>query len=155
MIIQRWQSLLLLIAAVLMGVFSFVSLGQIQSAFITFDFTALGFTPEGITTVTGNSERIHTYYFFAVSIISAILPLITIFTFKQFNLQKLLCKFSIFMIAITIAYAAVLAYTTVDGATVSWSSWVCAPFISLIATIAAHNRISADHRKILDSERLI
>jgi hypothetical protein len=43
MVIQRWQSVLLLVAAVAMATFSFLSLGQIQLSDYTLNFTTLGF----------------------------------------------------------------------------------------------------------------
>ena len=155
MIIQRWQSVLLLIAVVLMGLFSFLSLGQVQTEAFTFNFTALGICPEGEPTGGEVPECINTWYFFAVSILSALLALIAIFTFKQYRLQKNLCLLTMLMIVCTIGIGAVLGYQTIDGGVISWSSMVCAPFVSLIAGIMAYQRINADHRKIIDSERLI
>lgn len=154
MVIQRWQSVLLLIAVVLMGLFSFLSLGQVQTPDWTFNFTALGFYPEGEPTGDVIALPINTWYFFAVSLLSAILPLIAIFTFKQFKLQKNLCLLSVLLIACVIVIGAVLGYQTIDGGNVSWSSMVCAPFISMIAVIMAYNRICADHRKIREADRL-
>lgn len=154
MVIQRWQSLLLLIAVVLMACFSFVSLGQIQTTDLSFNFTALGLCTEGQPTNGAVAECISTWYLFAVSILSAILPLVAIFTFRNLKLQKSLCIISVLMIACVIAVAALIGYQTIDGGSVSWSSWVCAPFISLIAVLMAYNRISNDQRIIRESERL-
>ena len=50
MVIQRWQSVLLLIVAALMGSFTFLSLGQIQMPEESLNFTTLGFEIEGIPT---------------------------------------------------------------------------------------------------------
>lgn len=152
MVIQRWQSVLLLCAAVVMGCFSFMSLGQFTTADYTFNFTALGICPEGIPTGGEVPECISTWYFFAVSLLSTILPLIAIFTFKQFKLQKNLCLLTMLMLVCVICIGAVLGYT--GDMTVSWSSLVCAPFIALIATIMAYQRINSDHKKILSADRL-
>lgn len=154
MVIQRWQSVLLLIAVVLMGCFSFLSLGQIQTQEFTFNFTALGIYPEGSITGGQMPEAISTWYLFAVSILSTLLPLIAIFTFKNLKLQKQLCLLEIVCIVCIITAAAILAYQMFDGAEISWSSWICAPFISLIAIAMAYQRISADQRLIRESERL-
>ncbi len=154
MIIQRWQSLLLLIAVVLMGMFSFMSLGQVQTADWSFNFTALGFFPEGIPTGAEVPEPISTWYFFAVSLLSALLPLITIFTYKKYRLQERLCLLSLLIVACVAIVGALLGYQTINGGTVNWSSLVCAPFISIIAEIMAYNRICADHRKIREADRL-
>ena len=56
MVIQRWQSVLLLIAAVVMGCFTFMSLGQVQLPDYTCNFTTLGFDIEGIATDGGPTD---------------------------------------------------------------------------------------------------
>lgn len=154
MVIQRWQSVLLLIAVVLMALFSFMSLGQVQTELYTFNFTALGFCPEGEYPAGEAPECISTWYLFAVSLLTAILPLIAIFSFKHYRLQRRLCLIEALLIACVIIICALLGYQMIDGSEVSWSSMICAPFISLIADIMAYNRICADHRKIADSNRL-
>lgn len=154
MVIQRWQSVLLLIAVVLMACFSFLSLGQVQTQDVTFNFTTFGFTPEGVQTGKVVVEPISTWYFFVVSILTAVLSLIAIFSFKQFRLQRNLCKLIMLLLAVVIIIGALLGYQTIDGGQVSWSSWVCVPFISLISVAMAYNRICADHRLLRDSQRL-
>ncbi|MDE6329965.1 MAG: DUF4293 domain-containing protein [Muribaculaceae bacterium] len=154
MVIQRWQSVLLLMAVVLMGVFSFVSLGQIQTAEYTFNFTALGISPEGQPTGGELPATVSTWYLFALSVASAALSLIAIFSFRNLQLQKRLCLLSVVMLIGVIVVSAVIGYRSFDGGTVSWSSIICAPFLSLIADIMAYQRISADQRTIRESERL-
>lgn len=152
MVIQRWQSVLLLCAVVVMGCFSFMSLGQITTPDFTYNFTALGISAEGNLTGGPMPESTNTWYFFAVSILSAILPLIAIFTFKQFKLQKNLCLLTMLMLVCVICIGAVIGYA--GDYNVSWTSLVCAPFIALIATIMAYQRICSDHRKIMSADRL-
>ena len=154
MVIQRWQSLLLLLAVVCMGLFSFLSLGQVQTSDWTFDFTAYGFSVEGEATGAMVPEFVSTWYFFAVSLLSAVIPLIAIFTFKHFRLQKNLCLLSILFAACVVAVGALLGYQTIDGGALNWSSLVCAPFIAIIAESMAYNRICADHKVIRDTYRL-
>lgn len=137
-----------------MGCFSFLSLGQVQTADFSFNFTALGFSPEGEATGAPRPEFVSTWYLFAVSVVSAALSLIAIFTFRNLKLQKRLCLLTVLMIVCVIMTAAILGYNSFDGGEISWSSWICAPFISLIAVIMAWQRISADQRKIRESERL-
>lgn len=152
MVIQRWQSVLLLCAAVVMGCFSFMSLGQITTPDFTFNFTALGIYPEGESTGGPVPESISTWYFFAVSLLTALLPLIAIFTFKQYKLQKTLCQINVLLLVCVVCIGAVLSYG--GDYSVSWSSLVCAPFIALIATIMAIQRINADHRLLRSADRL-
>lgn len=154
MVIQRWQSVLLLIAVVLMGCFSFMSLGQIQTADFTFNFTALGITPEGIPTGGQSPEPVSTWYLFSISLLSAILSLIAIFSFKNLKFQKKLCIIIELCLICVIIAAVILGYNLFDGGIISWSSLICAPFISLISVVMAYQRIARDERIIRDSERL-
>ena len=50
MVIQRWQSLLLLAAAVAMACFAFCTIGQISTADYSLALSSLGFSYEGIHT---------------------------------------------------------------------------------------------------------
>ena len=62
MVIQRWQSVMLLIAGIMMGIFSFISLGQIQTESYTFNITALGILREGTATAADEPTGIRTIY---------------------------------------------------------------------------------------------
>lgn len=152
MVIQRWQSVLLLCAVVVMGCFSFLSLGSVNTQDFTYNFTALGFFPEGTPTGGVIPESVSTWYFFAVSLLSAILPLIAIFSFKNFRLQKNLCLITILLLVCVVCIGAMLAYG--GDYSVSWSSLVCAPFIAVIATMMALQRIKADQRLLKSADRL-
>lgn len=153
MVIQRWQSVLLLIAVVVMACFTFMSLGQVQTQDYTFNFSSCGFYPEGIPTGSV-PEPVSTWYFFALSLLTAILPLIAIFCFKNFKLQTRLCLWTMLLLSCVIIIGAILGYQTIDGGDVAWSSLVCAPFIALTAVCLAYNLICRDWRIIRDSERL-
>ncbi|MBD5369999.1 MAG: DUF4293 domain-containing protein [Bacteroides sp.] len=153
MVIQRWQSVLLLVAAVMMGLFSFMSLGQFQGADVTYNFTALGIMPEGIPTGGAAPEGQSTWYLFVASALSALLALIDIFLFKNYKAQRRMCAYSILLTCVATVLAAWLGYANEFGE-ISWSSLVCAPFIALIAEIMAYQRIVRDNRIIRDSERL-
>ena len=146
---------MLLIAAVCMGCFTFLSLGQVQLANYTLNFTTLGFSYEGIG-VNGapTGYMMHTVLFFIVSLLSFILPLINIFTFKNLRLQKRVCLIETLFLVAVIAIGAMYGYSGIDGGTISWSSMVCAPFIALVADIMAYNYICSDDRKLKAADRL-
>lgn len=153
MVIQRWQSVLLLIVAVVMGMFSFLSLGQVQLPDYTLNFTAMGFTVEGEGVNIDPNFR-QTFPFFAISLLSAIVPLISIFLFKNLRLQKTLCLIeALFLVAVMII-AGYEGYQSIPGGNISWSSMVVAPFIAIVAVAMAYSRISSDQRKLRDAERL-
>ncbi|MDE5842465.1 MAG: DUF4293 domain-containing protein [Muribaculaceae bacterium] len=152
MVIQRWQSVLLLICVVLMGCFSFMSLGQINVDSVYYDFMPWGIIPMGDNAA--ESVSVSTWYIFAISLLSALLPLIAIFTFKNLKLQKRLCMLTVVALICVILACAIIAYQAFSDADVDWSSMICAPFISLISVAMAYQRISADQRTIRESERL-
>lgn len=156
MVIQRWQSVMLLIAGVMMGIFSFVSLGQIQAADYTFNVTALGIVREGVATAPGEATGVSTVYLFIVALLGCLLPLIGIFSFKNMKLQKNLCMFSILFAVVSglLAVFTASGFASEYGQSVGWSSMICAPVIALIADIAAFRLISSDQKKLRAADRL-
>lgn len=155
MVIQRWQSLLLLVAAVMMGVFTFCSLGQISTTDFTFNFTSMGFTYEGEATDGAPSGTyMSTWYFFAVSLTSAILLFIDIFLYGNLPLQKKVAWIGVIFTIAASAIAASLGYTTIEGGEIGWSTVVICPLLALIATLFALNRIQSDHNKLRSVDRI-
>ncbi len=156
MVIQRWQSVMLLIAGVMMGIFSFCSLGQIQAAVYTFNVTALGISREGIATAADEATGINTVILFILSLLSAILPLVDIFCFRNMPLQKKVALVS----GLFAAVAGVIAVFTASGfasdfkGEVSWSVFISAPLIALIADILAYRLITSDQKKLRAADRL-
>ena len=156
MVIQRWQTVMLLIAGVMMGIFSFCSLGQIQTEAYTFNVTALGIFREGIATAPDEATGISTIILFIVSLLACILPLIDMFCFKNMNLQKKVAMISaLFSIA-----AGVIAAFTASGfasdfqSNVTWSVFICAPLLALIGDIMAFRLITSDQKKLRAADRL-
>lgn len=151
MVIQRWQSVLLLCACALMTVFTFFSLGQWQTSTATLDFTSLGFSFEGEPTGGAPSGYyLRTWYFFSLSLLSAVIPFIAIFCYKNERLQRRLCLIEILFIVAAAAVACILGFGGAVGDVQSygWSSVAIAPFAALVATILAYRRIAADWKKI-------
>lgn len=155
MVIQRWQSVLLLIVAVMMACFTFLSLGQVQLENYSLNFTTLGFTYEGQPTDGAPSGYyMHTWGFFIVSLLTIILPLINIFLYKNLKLQKNLCIIEVFLMLAILAIGVVYGYYQFSTAYVQWSSIIIAPLLALIANLMAYNRISADARLLKAADRL-
>ena len=155
MVIQRWQSLLLLVAAVMMGCFTFFSIGQVATTDYTFNFTSMGFTYEGEATDGAPSGTfLPTWYFFALSLTSAVLLLIDIFLYGNLRLQKRVAWVSVLLIVASAAVCATLGYTAVEGGSIEWSELVIAPLIALIGTLLAINRIQSDHNKLRAVDRI-
>ncbi len=155
MVIQRWQTVLLLAAAALMACFTFCSLGQIQLPDYTCNFTTFGFEIEG--EATGGARTgfvVRTWSFFIVSLMSFVIPFLAIFCYKNLKLQKSLCWISILFTVAAAVIGGTVGYTTFEGAAVSWSSLALAPLLAIIAVYMAYSRIRSDERKLRAADRL-
>ena len=155
MVIQRWQSLILMLVTALMACFTFMSLGQVQLTDYSLNFTTLGFTYEGeVTDAAPSGYYAHTWIFFIVSMLSFILPFIAIFMFRNMKLQKTICLLEVLLILSLAAIGCAYGYYYFDDATVSWSSLIIAPLLAFIADILAYNRICADQKLLRAADRL-
>lgn len=154
MVIQRIQTLFLLLACALMACFTFMSLGQIQTPDMSLNFTTRGLFVEGISTGGPSGEFASTGFFFALALMATIIPFIAIFLFKNLRLQKTVCIIEILFLVATIIVGAVIGYTSVSGACPGWSSIVIAPFLSIILTVMAYVRIRKDQRLLSSADRL-
>ena len=155
MVIQRWQSVLLLLACVMMACFSFLSLGQVQAPDFTYNFTAMGFFPEGEPSPGASAGvEVHTWIFFIVSIVSALLALIDIFLFRDLRKQRRVALFTMLMILATAIIGVYYGYATELGGQISWSSVIIMVPIALVAVICAYRLIGADRKKIESSTSL-
>lgn len=147
---------MLLIAGVMMGLFSFLSLGQIQCPDYTFDITALSIAREGIPTAAGEITGQTTIVSFAVTLLSAVLSLIAIFLFGNMRRQKSVALISALLAAAACVIIPVTTYgfaSDLNGS-IGWSSLICAPVIAVIADITAWRLISGDQKKLRAADRL-
>ena len=155
MVIQRWQSLLLLVAAVLMALYTFCSIGQISTTDYTFNFTSMGFSYLGEATdgaPSGTYES--TWYFFTLSLTTAIILLIDIFLYGNLPLQKKVGAIAVLFIVASSVIGWVLGYKAIEGGTITWSYIRICPLLALIATILALGRIQSDHNKLRSADRI-
>lgn len=155
MVIQRWQSLLLLVASVVMACFTFCQIGQVQTTDFTFSFTSMGFSYEGEATDGAPSGTfLSTWYFFILSLTTTVLLLIDIFLYKNLSFQKKICLVSILMIIATGFAGGCLGYNAIEGGTIDWTEMAIAPFISLFAAILAYSRMNSDQKKLRAADRI-
>ena len=155
MVLQRWQTVMLLITVALMACFTFLSLGQFQTTDYTLNFTTIGFSIEG--SPTGGAETgyyAHTWFLFIISLMATLIPFINIFLYKNLPLQKRLCLIEILFILSAICLAGLEGYKGVEGAVCSWSSLALAPFLSLILMIMAWTFINKDHKLLRSVDRI-
>lgn len=154
MIIQRWQSVLLLITVVMMALFSFSSLAQFNGEYMEYAFSTMGISSEGIPTGGDTGVNISTWWLFALSIMSAFLPLIAIFLFKAPKRQRTLCMVTLLFIIATMSITGYIGYCSIPGTSPSWSSIIIAPFVAIVTTIIAYSLIGKDMRLISSMDRL-
>lgn len=154
MVIQRWQTLLLFVAAAVMACFSFLSLGQITTVDYTFNFTSLGFFEEGQPAMGAENIVVHTWYFFILSVTTIVVLLLDIFLFKNLRLQKRVCLVGILFIVADACVAGLLGYCCIEGGSIGWSTVILCPFIALLSSIFAYYRMSADYNLLKSADRL-
>lgn len=154
MVIQRWQTVLLLISAAVMACFTFMSLGQVTTPDYTFNFTSLGLYQEGIATDGTKDMVIHTWYFFMLSITTIVLLLLDIFLFKNIRLQKRVCLVGLLFIVADACVGGLIGFCGIDGGQIGWSTVVLCPFIAIFSTIFAYYRMSADYNLLKAADRL-
>ena len=155
MVIQRWQTVLLLVAAAMMACFSFMSLGQVTTTDYTFNFTAMGFTYEGIPTDGAPSGyAMHTWSFLCITLLGAILSLAAITLYKNLQTQIRVVLCTVVVVIASICAGGVLGYTAIEGGTISWSSAVITPFVALVALLNAYVCIRSDRNKLRSADRI-
>ena len=143
MVIQRIQSLYLLIAVILMVVFAFFPAMSFQMADKTVLYGALE---------TGRAGSMHIDpLLLTLIILTSLLALIDIFLFKNLQRQMTVCFVDIIIgLAMFIAIC-VQAYMvgTREGVTLQWQWHLILPALSLIFLMLAHKSMSNDKKKLL------
>lgn len=154
MVIQRWQSLFLLLAGALMVAFTFTSLGQFQLTDYTLNFFTWGIFSEGVPTDGSQPFVQRTLYLLVLACLGIALPLISIFLYRNLKLQKRVVALAIFFNIALIAVTAVVGYCTIEGAHVDWSAIVFSPFVALVLEIISWRMINSDKKTIEQADRL-
>ena len=140
MVIQRKQSLFLLLAAILMGLYAFMPLlinarGEVMLGGMTF---------EGIGGVV-----------FILNCLVALLSLITIFKFKRLRFQKKLCIINILLIIASIATICAVAFMQEDCDLIgSLTYFNVLPIVAIVFLLLAHKGISHDQKLLRGSSRI-
>lgn len=146
MVLQRWQTVYLFIAAVLSGIAVFSPVCGIAS-------------PAGMENLSlanllqGTTHLQAALAYFILTALAALLAFATIFKYKDLKRQQSLC--SVTMLLILAAYAILfICRFSIENATVDWKIASLAPAFALICTLLAKNRIAADYKLIHAADRL-
>lgn len=139
MVIQRWQSVLLLIAVVLMCVFCA--------------------TPYAVRTAAESAELSQVFVadapvYLVLNIAIAALLFISIFLFKNLRLQMKVTLISIVLIVTSIVTCGILLYTTMPDARLIWTGGVLLLIIALICALFGLRFMRKDHNLLRSYDRL-
>ena len=156
MVIQRWQSVYLLVAALLMGFYAFMPIVGFSIDGSGFELSLLGVNNMSAASgaecaATPDIPWVLTWPLFAVAILTSLLSLVAIFKFKQMKLQKALCRVCIIL---TIALVASLLVMVNGWENVRYYFSNCMPILAIIAYVMALRGIISDYKKISDADRL-
>lgn len=154
MVIQRWQSLLLFVAAAVMACFTFIPFAQVTTTDYTLTLTGLGFHQAGIPTDGDAPLVIHTWYFFILSLTTIVLLLLDIFLFKNLRLQMRVCLVALLFIVADACVGGLLGFCAIEGGQIWWKTTIMCPFIAIFSTIFAYYRMRYDFSLLKAADRL-
>lgn len=148
MVIQRIQSVYLLIAVILMVVFAFFPALTFELGGRQFVYGALEAGKVGVT-------HIDPLMLMLVVLIS-LLALIDIFLFKNLQRQMTVCFVDIIIgLAMLVAIGIQAFYVNgKDGVTLTWQWYLLLPVLSIVFLMLAHKAMSRDKKMLRDSDRL-
>ncbi len=135
--IQRIQTVYLIIAVILIGLFCTSSLGSLAledsiSKIMVKDYPVL----------------------LIVGIVTAVLLLINIFLFKNLHLQKRVTLISLLLMATLCVSALFIIYGSVPGAEIMWVGGVLILIGAMLFALLAYNGMKKDEKKLRDSDRI-
>lgn len=153
MVLQRWQSVYLFVAAVLMLIYAFSPIAELSVDSATYVLSMCCIERIEDTTQSaindGGYNISYIWGFFVIAILIVILSVVTIFKFKNLKFQKKLCVISGSLTAILLASLMIFVYLIdCDMYSVSYTNLL--PIFALIMFYLADRGISKD-QKILSS----
>ena len=148
MVIQRIQSIYLLIAVILMVVFAFFPALTFELADKTVLYGALE---------SGRAGSLHVNpLLITLIILISLLALIDIFLFKNLQRQMTVCFVDIIIGLAMLVAICIHAFVVGnrEGWAVNWQWYMLLPVLSIIFLMLAHKSMANDKKKLRDSDRL-
>lgn len=133
MVIQRWQSVFLLLASIMMGIYSFLPLASQGDVY---------FYP---------SDNV---VYMVLNLLIALLSLVSIFLFKNLARQKMVVKVNLFLIIASAITVAVLLYVNMPQMQILWTAGPLLLLCSFLMNIAALRRINHDDKLLKAADRI-
>lgn len=148
MVIQRIQSVYLLIAVILMAVFAFFPALSFELGGRNFVYGALEAGKVGVTHVDP--------LMLMLIILIVFLAIVDIFLFKNLQRQMTVCFVDIIIGLSMLVAIAVQAFVigNMDGVSVTWQWYLILPVLSIIFLMLAHKAMSKDKKMLRDADRL-
>ncbi len=148
MVIQRIQTVYLIIAIILMVVFAFSPALSFELGGREFVYGALETGKVGVT-------HFDPLMLMLIVLIS-LLALIDIFLYKNLQRQMTVCFVDIIIGLAMLVAICIQAYVvgTRDGVTLTWQWYLALPVLSIIFLMLAHKSMSKDKKMLRDSDRL-
>ncbi len=134
MVIQRWQSVLLLISAI------FVALA--------------GILPYAVTAEGADVCAVQTPVLLCVDILVALLLLIDIFLYRNLRYQMKVTRLALGLIVVLGATIAAYTCAGLEGAAIAVTGGIVMPVLALISTYAALRLMRRDYRLLRSADRL-
>jgi len=144
MVLQRWQTVFLLLSAIAMAVFTFMPVMGLVTDNGNITLSAMGCAEGGVSSLV----------LLVMDCLVVLLSLVTIFKYRDLKLQQRLCKVIIMLLIVIIVDIAVMWLMQRGQAIAVLTPWVALPFVALFFTIWASGRIKADRKLLSDSERI-
>ncbi len=148
MVIQRIQSVYLLIAVILMAVFAFFPALSFQLGDKTVLYGALE---------SGRAGSMHVDpLMLTLIVLISLLALIDIFLYKNLQRQMTVCFVDIIIGIAMLVAIGIQAFTVHgrEGWSVCWQWYLVLPVLSICFLMLAHKSMSNDKKKLRDADRL-
>ena len=148
MVIQRIQTVYLLIAIILMAVFAFFPALTFELGGREFVYGALETGKVGVTHIDP--------LILMLIVLICLLAIIDIFLFKNLQRQMTVCFVDIIIGLAMLVAIGIQAYLVGirEGVTLAWQWTLCLPVLSIIFLMLAHKSMSRDKKMLRDSDRL-
>ena len=141
MVIQRWQSLLLLVAVVLMAIFC-------STPYAIRMASEAAVTPSPVFVKDAP-------VFLVINLLVAALLFISIFLFKNLRLQMRVTLVSIILMVASLATCGFILWAAEPDAELLWTGGVILLLVALICAIAALRCMKRDYRLLKSYDRLL
>lgn len=133
MVIQRWQSMYLFLASIMMGIFCYLPLASQAD---------IDFRPY------------QQPVYLILNVLIAMLSLLAIFMYKNLSRQKTVVKVNAFLIAVSAIVGGIIVYMNMPHVEILWTAGPLLLFCSFLITIAAFRRINHDEKLLKAADRI-